>query len=443
MKIIKVKRGEEILALKSISSKQEEGLFEVDIVVKEILYNVKKYGDSMVVSYSKKFDGIGEDAFSSGFKVSDEEINDAINCVDPEIYGYLLEAAENISEFHKSQIQDTWIIDKPGESKLGQLVQPIENVGIYIPGGKAAYPSTVLMNAIPAKIAGVNRVVMVTPPMKDGTVNPYVLAAAKIAKVDEIYKVGGAQAIAALAYGTESIKPVNKITGPGNIYVARAKRMVFGIVDIDMIAGPSEVCIIADAGSNPEFIAADLLAQAEHDEMASSILVTTSVKIADMVIENVTKQLEKLQKPEIAKKSIDNNGVVFICEDIESCFEISNQLAPEHLEILLEDPSKYLPFVRNAGAVFLGEYSPEPLGDYFAGPNHTLPTSGTAKFSSPLGVYDFIKRTSVIEYSKESLFKAKDKIIGIANKEGLEAHGKSIAIRFSTDEKPDSEKRQR
>jgi histidinol dehydrogenase len=443
MKIIKVKRGEEILALKSISSKQEEGLFEVDIVVKEILYNVKKYGDSMVVSYSKKFDGIGEDAFSSGFKVSDEEINDAINCVDPEIYGYLLEAAENISEFHKSQIQDTWIIDKPGESKLGQLVQPIENVGIYIPGGKAAYPSTVLMNAIPAKIAGVNRVVMVTPPMKDGTVNPYVLAAAKIAKVDEIYKVGGAQAIAALAYGTESIKPVNKITGPGNIYVARAKRMVFGIVDIDMIAGPSEVCIIADAGSNPEFIAADLLAQAEHDEMASSILVTTSEKTADMVIENVTKQLEKLQKPEIAKKSIDNNGVVFICEDIESCFEISNQLAPEHLEILLEDPSKYLPFVRNAGAVFLGEYSPEPLGDYFAGPNHTLPTSGTAKFSSPLGVYDFIKRTSVIEYSKESLFKAKDKIIGIANKEGLEAHGKSIAIRFSTDEKPDSEKRQR
>jgi histidinol dehydrogenase len=443
MKIINVNKGEEILAIKSISSKQEEGLFEVDIVVKEILSNVKKYGDSMVVSYSKKFDGIGEDAFSSGFKVSDEEINDAINCVDPEIYSYLLEAAENISEFHISQIQDTWIIDKPGESRLGQLVQPIENVGIYIPGGKAAYPSTVLMNAIPAKIAGVNRVVMVTPPMKDGTVNPYVLAAAKIAKVDEIYKVGGAQAIAALAYGTESIKPVNKITGPGNIYVARAKRMVFGIVDIDMIAGPSEVCIIADAGSNPEFIAADLLAQAEHDEMASSILVTTSEKIAEMVIENVTKQLEKLQKPEIAKKSIENNGVVFICEDIESCFEISNQLAPEHLEILLEDPSKYLPFVRNAGAVFLGEYSPEPLGDYFAGPNHTLPTSGTAKFSSPLGVYDFIKRTSVIEYSKESLFKAKDKIIGIANKEGLEAHGKSVAIRFSTDEKPDSEKRQR
>lgn len=441
MKIINVNKGEEILAVKSISTKLEESLFEVDIVVKEILSNVNKYGDSMVVSYSKKFDGIEESAFSSGFKVSTEEINYAINSVEPEIYGYLLEAAENISEFHKNQIQDSWIIEKPSESKLGQLVQPIENVGIYIPGGKAAYPSTVLMNAIPAKIAGVKRVVMVTPPMKDGTINPYVLAAAKIAKVDEIYKVGGAQAIAALAYGTESIKPVNKITGPGNIYVARAKRMVFGIVDIDMIAGPSEVCIIADEASNPEFIAADLLAQAEHDEMASSILVTTSEKLVDMVINYVTKQLSKLEKPEIARKSIENNGTIFICKDTESCFEISNQLAPEHLEIMLEEPYKYLPYVRNAGAVFLGEYSPEPLGDYFAGPNHTLPTSGTAKFSSPLGVYDFIKRTSVIEYSKESLFKAKDKIIGIANKEGLEAHGKSVAIRFSSEDNQISEKR--
>lgn len=441
MKIIQVKKGEEILAIKTLKNRSEEDLLETDKLVQEIISNVKKYGDSMVVSYSKKFDGIQEDVFSAGFKVSEEEINNAINLVEPEIYNYLLEAAENISSFHKRQIQDSWIIDKPGDCKLGQLVQPIENVGIYIPGGKAAYPSTVLMNAIPAKIAGVNRVVMVTPPMKDGKVNPYVLAAAKIANIDEIYKVGGAQAIAALAYGTESIKPVNKITGPGNIYVARAKRMVFGIVDIDMIAGPSEVCIIADENSNTEFIAADLLAQAEHDEMASSILVTTSEKIGDMVIKSLARQLNKMERPEIAQKSIENNGIVFICQDIESCFEISNQLAPEHLEILLDDPYNYLSSVRNAGAVFLGEYSPEPLGDYFAGPNHTLPTSGTAKFSSPLGVYDFIKRTSVIEYSKESLFRAKDKIIGIANKEGLEAHGKSIGIRFLDTVTIDNEKR--
>jgi histidinol dehydrogenase len=434
MKIIQVKKGEEILAIKAIKNRSEEDLLETDRLVQEIISNVKKYGDSMVVSYSKKFDGIQENIFSSGFKVSEEEINDAINLVEPEIYNYLLEAAENISSFHKRQIQETWIIEKPGQNKLGQIIQPIENVGIYVPGGKAAYPSTVLMNAIPAKIAGVNRVVMVTPPMKDGKVNPYVLAAAKIAKVDEIYKVGGAQAIAALAYGTESIMPVNKITGPGNIYVARAKRMVFGIVDIDMIAGPSEVCIVADENSNTEFIAADLLAQAEHDEMASSILVTTSKQIGDMVVKAVQRQIYQLKKPEIAQKSIENNGIIFICEDIESCFEISNQLAPEHLEILLDDAYQHLSSVRNAGAVFLGQYSPEPLGDYFAGPNHTLPTSGTAKFSSPLGVYDFIKRTSVIEYSKESLFKAKDKIIGIANKEGLEAHGKSIEIRFLKNE---------
>ena len=430
MKKIHIKKGMEKLVLVLIRNRTEEDLHDIDVIVMDIIKNVKNLGDSVLIEYSEKFDGISKISLSRGLRVSEDEMNEAQNEIEPVLLASLQEAAENISKFHKKQIQESWFIEEKGKSRLGQVVMPIESVGIYVPGGKASYPSTVLMNAIPAKIAGVKRIVMVTPPMKDGNINPYVLAAAKIAGVDEVYKVGGAQAIAALAYGTESIIPVDKITGPGNIYVARAKRQVFGIVDIDMIAGPSEVLIIADENSNPNFIAADLLAQAEHDEMASSILVTTSDLLADKVKNCVNSQLKELAKPEIAKKSIENNAYSFICEDIESCFEISNKLAPEHLELLLENAKDYLKMVKNAGAVFIGPYSPEPLGDYFAGPNHTLPTGGTAKFSSPLGVYDFIKRTSVIEYTKGHLFDAKDKIIGIAIKEGLEAHAKSIEHRF-------------
>ncbi|MEI8215630.1 MAG: histidinol dehydrogenase [Eubacteriales bacterium] len=430
MKKIYIEKGSEYKISNSLNNRSLEDLAGIDQDVAVIMKDVMINGDSSIVKYSKKYDEIDENIFKNGFRVTEDEIDKAILQIEPEIYEYLKEAAVNIASFHKLQIQETWIIEEPGSFKLGQLVQAIENIGIYIPGGKASYPSTVLMNALPAKIAGVGRIAMTTPPMKDGNINPYVLAAAKIAGVDEIYKIGGAQAIAALTYGTESIKPVDKITGPGNIYVARAKRQAFGIVDIDMIAGPSEVCIISDENSNPKYIAADLLAQAEHDEMAMPVLLTTSEILADQVVKIVEEQLGKLSKPEIARASIDNNGLIVVCEDIESCFKISNILAPEHLEILLNNASQFLPLVGNAGAVFLGEYSPEPLGDYFAGPNHTLPTSGTAKFSSPLGVYDFIKRTSVIEYSREYLLEAKDKIIGIADKEGLEAHGRSIAIRF-------------
>ena len=430
MKKIYIEKGCEYKISNLLNNRSLEDLAGIDQAVAEIMNDVKINGDSSVIKYSKKFDEIDEDIFKDGFRVTEDEINQAVLQIEPEIYEYLKEAAVNITAFHKLQIQETWIIEEPGSFQLGQLVQAIENVGIYIPGGKASYPSTVLMNALPAKIAGVGRIAMTTPPMKDGRINPYVLAAAKIAGVDEIYKIGGAQAIAALTYGTESIKPVDKITGPGNIYVARAKRQAFGIVDIDMIAGPSEVCIISDEKSNPIFIAADLLAQAEHDEMAMPVLITTSDILADQVAQKVEEQLGKLSKPGIARASIENNGLLVVCEDIESCFKVSNILAPEHLEILLKKPSQFLPMVRNAGAVFLGEFSPEPLGDYFAGPNHTLPTSGTAKFSSPLGVYDFIKRTSIIEYSRSYLLDAKDKIIGIADKEGLEAHGKSISVRF-------------
>lgn len=310
------------------------------------------------------------------------------------------------------------------------MIRPIERVGIYVPGGKAAYPSTVLMNSIPAKIAGVESIAMVTPPDKRGEVNPYILAAAYVAGVEEIYKIGGAQAVGALAYGTESINPVQKIVGPGNIYVARAKRYVYGLVDIDMIAGPSEICIIANNDNNPSYIAADLLSQAEHDEMASSILITESTDLAKKVEEEISKQLEKLERKDIAEKSLLNHGYILIVEDINKAIEVSNEIAPEHLEIMVDNPFDLISKIKNAGAVFLGEYTPEPVGDYFAGPNHTLPTSGTAKFSSPLGVYDFVKRSSLLYYNRESLKKIKDDVIEFSQTEGLTAHTNSIKVRF-------------
>jgi histidinol dehydrogenase len=363
-------------------------------------------------------------------KVCASEIQKAYESVDDDFIKTLIEASKNIEDYHKHQISETWIKSFSPGIRLGQLITPIDRVGLYVPGGKAGYPSTVLMDAVPAKVAGVKSIVLITPPGKDGKVNPYILAAAKIAGVDEIYKVGGAQGIAALAYGTESIKPVNKIVGPGNIFVATAKKQVFGKVDIDMIAGPSEICIIADEKSNPDFIAADLLSQAEHDEMASSMLITWSKSLAEATEKSVYTQMEDLSRKDIMKKSIESNGKIFIVDDLESAIALSNLIAPEHLEVMVDDPERTLDKITNAGAVFLGSYTPEPIGDYFAGPNHTLPTSGTAKFSSPLGVYDFVKRSSILYYSKDSLEQVKEKVADFAEREGFTSHANAIRRRF-------------
>ncbi|WP_033828477.1 histidinol dehydrogenase [Bacillus andreraoultii] len=407
--------------------KREEASFEVvDQTVKEIIENVKQKGDDALIHYTEQFDGV----HLQSLKVTEQEVREALTKIDARFLEILKQAKDNIREFHQHQFEKSWFINKDNGIILGQKVTPLERVGVYVPGGKAAYPSTVLMDVIPAVIAGVNEIVMVSPPNKEGKVNPAVLAAASVAGVTEIYKVSGAQSIAALSFGTESIRPVDKIVGPGNIYVARAKKYVFGKVDIDMIAGPSEICIIADGKQNPTFIAADLLSQAEHDEMAASVLVTESEQLAQDVQREVEKQLGSLDRNEIAKQSIKTFGNIFVVDTIDEAFTVANEIAPEHLELLLDHPLDYLPKVVNAGAIFLGAYSPEPLGDYFAGPNHTLPTSGTAKFSSPLGTYDFLKRSSVIYYRKNNLADVKDQIIQFANEEGLTAHANSIRIRF-------------
>ncbi len=403
---------------------------EIDEKVSEIIREVKEKGDRALYSYTEAFDKVK----LSTIRVAAEEIKEAANKVEPEFLELLREAAENIRAYHERQKEETWMFENEDKTILGQIIRPLARVGIYIPGGKAAYPSTVLMNAIPAKVAGVSQIAMVTPPDSSGGVNPSILAAAHVAGVNEIYKVGGAQAIAALAYGTETITSVDKITGPGNIYVARAKQAVFGRVAIDMMAGPSEIFIIADEKQNPEFIAADLLSQAEHDELAGVILATTSQRLAEEVSQAVGRQVALLERKEIAELSVRDNGLIFVTENLEQAFEIANLVAPEHLELLIENPDDYIELVRNAGAIFLGPYSPEAVGDYFAGPNHTLPTSGTARFSSALGVYDFIKRTSYIKYSKQALEKNGDNIIRFANKEGLTAHANSIKVRFDNND---------
>lgn len=394
--------------------------------VASILNDVRDNGDSAVLRYTEQFDGVQ----LKDLKVCASEIQKAYESVDDDFIKTLIEANKNIEDYHKHQISETWIKSFSPGIRLGQLITPIDRVGLYVPGGKAGYPSTVLMDAVPAKVAGVKSIVLITPPGKDGKVNPYILAAAKIAGVDEIYKVGGAQGIAALAYGTESIKPVNKIVGPGNIFVATAKKQVFGKVDIDMIAGPSEICIIADEKSNPDFIAADLLSQAEHDEMASSMLITWSKSLAEATEKSVYTQMEDLSRKDIMKKSIESNGKIFIVDDLQSAIALSNLIAPEHLEVMVDDPERTLDKITNAGAVFLGSYTPEPIGDYFAGPNHTLPTSGTAKFSSPLGVYDFVKRSSILYYSKDSLEQVKEKVADFAEREGFTSHANAIRRRF-------------
>ena len=410
---------------------RKENVFNVADTVSEIIKTVRSEGDSALFEYSKKFDKVE----LSSLEVTQEEIDKAFSIVEPEFVEILREAKENIYAFHSRQVRNSFLINEKDGVVIGQKVIPIEKVGLYVPGGTAAYPSSVLMNAIPAKIAGCEQIVMVTPPAKDGSVNPAILAAAKVAGVDRIFKVGGAQAVAALAYGTESIPAVDKIVGPGNAFVAEAKKQVFGKVAIDMIAGPSEILVIADEKSDPICVAADLLSQAEHDKNATAVLVTDSAVLADAVAAELEVQIPMLSRAEIARVSIDNNGKIIITESIDEAIFVANGLAPEHLELCLDEPFNYLDKIKNAGSIFMGRYCPEALGDYFAGPNHTLPTSGTARFSSPLSVDDFVKKTQFSYYTKDALERVAKKVEFFANKEGLGAHAKSAVIRFNCSEK--------
>lgn len=402
------------------------GKFEASVAA--ILADVKEKGDEAVFDYTKRFDGA--DINAGNIVVTKEEIDEAYSLVDEQLVEVIRKALVNIREYHAKQKQYSWFDSTPNGTILGQKVTPLNRVGVYVPGGKAAYPSSVLMNIIPAKVAGVSQIIMTTPPGKDGRVNPGTLVAANEAGVDVIYKVGGAQAIAAMAYGTDSIRKVDKIVGPGNIYVALAKKAVYGHVSIDSIAGPSEILVIADETANPRYVAADLLSQAEHDEMASAILITTSEELADKVSKEIDVFVAELSRSEIISKSLENYGYILIAKDIDEAVETANEIASEHLEIVTKDPFTVMTKIRNAGAIFLGEYSSEPLGDYFAGPNHVLPTNGTAKFFSPLGVDDFIKKSSIISYSREALEPIHEDIIKFANAERLTAHANSIKVRF-------------
>ena len=395
-------------------------------IVSDIIADVAANGDEALRRYAKKFDG----ADLAAIEVTQEELDQALASVDPELLRILRMAAENIREFHSMQLRQGFTYQRPNGAILSQRITPIEKAGLYIPGGTASYPSTVLMNAIPAKIAGCSQIVMVSPPSRGGTIAAPILAAAVIAGVDRVFKVGGAQAVAALAYGTETVPKVDKIVGPGNAFVAEAKRQVFGRVSIDMIAGPSEILVVADKTANPVFIAADLLSQAEHDKLASAVLVTDSMDLARQVSEEVEYQLAQLPRQEIARTSIENNGRIIVTDDLYQAIQAANELAPEHLELCVENPMAYLDYVKNAGSVFLGHHCPESLGDYLAGPNHTLPTSGTARFSSPLSVDDFIKKTQCIYYPPEALKAVKDDIAAFARSEGLEAHARAALKRF-------------
>lgn len=402
---------------------------DVTAVVTDIISNVRTNGDKALFEYSLRFDNAELEAL----EVSEAEIEEAFNAVEPRFLEILRNAANNIEAFHSKQVRPGFIINDNEGIVTGQKITPIEKVGLYVPGGTAAYPSTVLMDSIPAKIAGCKEIVMVTPPSCGGKVNPVILAAAKIAGVHRIFKVGGAQAVAALAYGTQTIPRVDKIVGPGNAFVAEAKRQVFGQVSIDMIAGPSEILVIADKNSNPSHAAADLLSQAEHDKLASAVLVTDSEELAYKVSSELERQIPLLPRAEIARASIDNNGKIIIADDLSEVIEISNEIAPEHLELMVDNPFDYLDKVRNAGSVFMGRNCPEALGDYYAGPNHTLPTSGTARFSSPLSVDDFVKKIQYTYYSDKALSKVAEDVAFFAEKEGLNAHAKSAVIRTRDD----------
>ncbi len=427
--MIKILKYSELSFEEIFSRKEDE--FNVSDIVTEIINNVKQNGDKALFEYCEKFDK----AKLSSLEVTKEEIEEAYNSVEPRFIEILKSAAENIRNFHKRQVRNSFVINDNDGIVTGQKITPIEKVGLYVPGGTAAYPSTVLMDSIPAKIAGCREICITTPPLPNGKINPVILAAAKIAGVDRIFKTGGAQAIAALAYGTETVPKVDKIVGPGNAFVAEAKRQVFGKVSIDMIAGPSEILVIADAKSNPKFVAADLLSQAEHDKNASAVLVTDSMDLANKVRDEIEAQLKVLPREEIARVSIDNNGKIIVADNLLEVIKVSNEIAPEHLELCVDNPFDYLDKIKNAGSIFMGRYCPEALGDYYSGANHTLPTSGTARFSSPLSVDDFVKKTQYTYYTKDALSQVADDVAFFAEKEGLSAHARSATVRFEDEKK--------
>ncbi|MBQ9956435.1 MAG: histidinol dehydrogenase [Ruminococcus sp.] len=426
MKKIYANGKDEIEFLQELQKRSGETNKKVTETVSAIIEDVKENGDEAVKKYTLKFDG----SLPEYYEVPRDIINDALNEADEELVNALLNAMENIADFHNRQREQGFINAKENGVILGQRIRGLERVGLYVPGGTAAYPSSVLMNAIPAKIAGVKEIVMVTPPLKDGTPNKDILVAAAICGVDRVFMSGGAQAIAALAYGTEEIPKCDKIVGPGNIYVATAKKLLYGVVDIDMIAGPSEILVLADETADPKFAAADLMSQAEHDVLASAIMVTTSERIADETIAEINRQKEYLSRKEIIEKSLEDYGAIIITDCRHCAVELANAIAPEHLEVLMENPMELLGSLDNAGSIFLGNYASEPLGDYYAGPNHVLPTSGTARFFSPLGVASFTKRSSYIYYTEQALREAKDDIVLIAEREGLTAHANAIKVRF-------------
>ena len=409
--------------LKKRSGETDEKVVEI---VTNIINSVKEQGDEAVREFTVRFDG----SLPKKSVIEKEKLQSYLDMVDDDFKTALINAKNNIFDFHKRQAQQSWMTTQENGVIMGQRVRGLHRVGIYVPGGTAAYPSSVLMNAIPAKIAGVKEIIMVTPPAKDGNPNPDIMAAAAVAGVDKVFLVGGAQAVAALAYGTEKIPKVDKIVGPGNIFVATAKKLLYGVVDIDMVAGPSEILIVADKSAKPAFLAADLMSQAEHDRLASAILLTTSSDIARQTAKEIDKQIKLLERQEIIADSLDSFGEIIVCDSLEQAIDFANELVPEHLEMCVEEPLKYIGMLDNAGSVFLGNYSPEPLGDYYAGPNHVLPTSGTARFFSPLSVDSFIKKSSFIYYTEEELSKAKDDIIKLADTEGLTAHANSIKVRF-------------
>lgn len=414
--------------LNSLLKRSPNNYGQYESVVAEIVNDVREKGDEAVFAYTKKFDKW--EIQTDNIRVTEEEIEEALAGAEKEFVEVMKRSAANIADFHKKQLRNSWIDTKPDGSILGQRILPIAVSGVYVPGGKAAYPSSLLMNVIPAKVAGVKKIIMTTPAGADGKVNPGTLVAASIAGVDEIYKIGGAQAIAAMAFGTESIPKVDKITGPGNIFVALAKKACFGYVSIDSIAGPSEILVIADETAKPRYVAADLLSQAEHDELASAILITTSRKLAEEVAEQIDDFLKELSRSEIIRKSLEQYGYILLADSMEDAISAANAIASEHLEILTKNPYDVMTRIENAGAIFLGEYSSEPLGDYYAGPNHILPTNGTARFFSPLNVDDFMKKTSIISYSREALERTHKDIELFAEKEGLTAHANSVRVRF-------------
>ncbi len=432
MKTIKLTEDTRRDILDKLLKRSPNNYSEYENVVADIVSNVRTNGDQAVFEYTRKFDKW--EIHAGNIRVTEAEIDEAVGAIEERFVEVMKKSAANIEAFHRKQLRNSWIDTKRDGSILGQRILPLAVSGVYVPGGKAAYPSSVLMNVIPAKVAGVGKIIMTTPAGADGKVNPGTLAAARIAGVDEIYKVGGAQAIAAMAFGTESIPKVDKITGPGNIFVALAKKACFGYVSIDSIAGPSEILVIADETANPRYVAADLLSQAEHDELASAILITTDEKLAAAVNQEIEKFLKELSRAEIIQKSLDHYGYILVADSMEDAVEAANAIASEHLEILTRDPYAVMTKIENAGAIFLGEYSSEPLGDYYAGPNHILPTNGTAKFFSPLSVDDFMKKTSIISYSREALEKAHKDIELFAEKEGLTAHANSVRVRFEENE---------